>query len=242
MTKENLQKRYDELFPDDSVKAKAFDEIAKQYYFCNFGTMQKADIEVLLFSLYIDQILEKSEENMQTYSDYTLSKYLGVTQSRISTLKIKKELKYPYAGFDWKTSFSRIFNNARYENGKIKVHIPDRNLYLEIKNAIECKNGYVDILLNSNLLQVSPEYFIDLVFAISNDEDKENIIKELNKKYCGTQKLEEELESKSIGELVKDGAIDIGIETIYSLIESCIPVVGSTASKLLKKAFEIIRQ
>ncbi len=30
MTKENLQKRYDELFSDDSTKAKAFDEIIKQ--------------------------------------------------------------------------------------------------------------------------------------------------------------------------------------------------------------------
>ena len=116
----DAKQRYNELFPDDATKAKAFDEIAKQYYLCNFGTMQKADIDVLLFSLYIDQILAKTEQNMETYNDYTLSKYLGITQSRISTLKVKKELKYPYPGFDWRESFKHVLDKAQYENGKIK--------------------------------------------------------------------------------------------------------------------------
>ena len=58
----NSQQRYNELFPNDAIKAKAFDEIAKQYYFCNFGTMQKSDSDVLLFSLYIDQILKQTEK------------------------------------------------------------------------------------------------------------------------------------------------------------------------------------
>lgn len=240
------QQRYNELFPDDATKAKAFDEIAKQYYFCNFGTMQKSDIDVLLFSLYVDQILNQTEENMDTYSDYTLSKYLGITQSRISTLKVKKELKYPYPDFDWKESFLRVLENARYENGKIKVHIPDKNLYLEVKNAIECKKGYIDVSLNTHLLQVPPEYFIDLVLEISDDENKEKMkkdfIKELNEKYHNTQKLEENFESKSIGELIKDNIINIDPDDICDLIKSCIPGIGGITICMLKIVLKLIKQ
>lgn len=62
--------------------------------------MQKTYFETLLFSLYLDHILDISEDDMNTYSDYTLSKYLGITQSKVSNLKVKKELQYPYAKFD----------------------------------------------------------------------------------------------------------------------------------------------
>lgn len=75
MNEDELKRRYSELFPSDKEKADAFDKIAEQFYFCNFGTMQKSDIETLLFSLYLDRILEMSEEDMQSYSDYILSKY-----------------------------------------------------------------------------------------------------------------------------------------------------------------------
>lgn len=236
MNKFNSQERYDELFPDDTTKAKAFDEIAKQYYFCNFGTMQKADIDVLLFSLYLNQILDQTEENMQTYSDYTLSKYLGIPQSRVSALKVKKELKYPYPGFDWKKSFNRICENARYENGKIIIHIPDRNLYLELKNYIESAGGYVEAKLNSNLLQVTPPYFIDLVLAVSDETDREEMRKSLKEQLIKKNVDVEFFEKQSIGDFLKSSSVDIGISVISEIISSCIPGVGPIIGKILKNA------
>ena len=61
MSVDNL---YNEIFTTDD-KAKAFDEIAKCYYDRNFGTMSKSDLEVLLFSIYIDRILDKIIKMMQ---------------------------------------------------------------------------------------------------------------------------------------------------------------------------------
>lgn len=174
--------KYQELFSDEKSKAKAFDLIAQNYYFGNFGTMQKSDFDVLMFSIYLERILEQSEEDMNAYSDYELSKLLGITQSRVSRLKVKKQLKYPYTGFDWKRSFQRVSKNARYENGKIKIHIPDKNLFLELQNAIEKEGGYVEIQLNSKLLQVSPEYFVDLMAAVSEEKDRKIIRKKLRDK------------------------------------------------------------
>lgn len=183
---------------------------------------------------------------MDTYSDYTLSKYLGITQSRISTLKVKKELKYPYPDFDWKKSFLRVLENARYENGKIKVHIPDKNLYLEVKNAIECAGGYIEVQLNINLLQVSPEYFIDLLLVVSNELDRNEMRKILKTKLGDNINAEDmeflQAESKqSILDYFKNNAINIGTDLICNILNAYIPVVGPVMSETLKKLVKIIK-
>ena len=236
-----LEERYKNLFPSDKEKAAAFDEIAKQFYFCNFGTMQKSDIETLLFSLYLDRILDMSEEDMQSYSDYTLSKYLGITQNKVSALKVRKELKYPYPKFDWKKSLARISENARYENGKIKIHIPDKNLYLEIKNAVESMGGYVEVQLNSTLLQVSPEYFLNLMVVISDGKNKDAFCKKLKEEFH-KQKFEiEEIEAESIGTILKERGGDIAVEVVIDIIKACIPVAGPAVGPIISNVVRAIK-
>jgi hypothetical protein len=67
------------------------EKIASNFYNRNFGTMAKSDFEILLFSCYIEHCLDKN----LPFDDYTLAEKLGITPSRISSLKLKKELKYP---------------------------------------------------------------------------------------------------------------------------------------------------
>ena len=130
MKKENAKSFYEQLFSNDAGeedlagKAKAFDQIAEKYYFGNFGSVGKSDLDVLMFSIYIERILNKSQDNFSTYSDYTLSKQLGITQTRISNLKVKKELQYPYEDFNWRKRLADISQNAIYDEGRIKLHIP----------------------------------------------------------------------------------------------------------------------
>ncbi len=183
MTRNEAKERYNQYFSTAEGKAIAFDKIAERYYFANFGTMSKSDLETMLFSIYLDQILDQHESEMESYSDYTLSKALGITQSKISSLKVKKELLYPYSGFDWRKSFARISENVNYENGKIMLHIPDRNLYLEVKHEIETSGGYVETQLSANLLQIRPEYFLDLMVAISEEKDRNRLRKEIREEF-----------------------------------------------------------
>ena len=90
-TRANMQHYY-ELFPDDHTKAAAFDRLARHFYDANFGTMAKADIEVFMFSEYIERILANEDCNFRDYSDYALSKWLGIPQSRVANLKVKNSL------------------------------------------------------------------------------------------------------------------------------------------------------
>lgn len=239
MTYQFSREKYQNLFPTDKEKADAFDQIAEQYYMCNFGSMSKADFDVLMFSIYLDRILEASEADINSYSDYRLSKLLGITQSRISSLKVKKELKYPYAGFDWKQSFLRLSTNARYENGKIKINIPDKNLYIEIKNFIESNGGFVETQLSPSLLQISPEYYLDLMYEMVNEEKKPEIRKsianEMKKWKIDPSGFEDK--HKSIGTTLKESVSDNSSDLICGLLEI---IVGSSIAPLAKPVGEII--
>ena len=170
------EKKYKDLFSDDA-KIAAFDKIAEKYYYQNFGSMSKSEFDVLMFSIYIEQILEKDEENFNAYSDYTLSKLLGITQSKVSSLKVKKQLTYPYEKFEWKRSFERVLKHARLEGNNICVYIPDKNLFLELKNIIEINGGFVDTQLNPKLLKISVGDFLSLLYEMEKEDDKADIKK-----------------------------------------------------------------
>lgn len=73
-------------------KVELFNRIAERYYNHNFGTMLKADMDTLIFSAYIEHCLK----NGLPYDDYSLSIALGITESRVRSLKERKQLQYPY--------------------------------------------------------------------------------------------------------------------------------------------------
>ena len=199
---EKFWDRYNEIFDSDEKKAEAFDKIAKNYYLGNFGSIQKSDIDVLMFSLFIEGILDKTENDVNSYSDYTLAKQLGITPSRVSNLKQKKQLQYPYDKFDWRLSFRRCCDNARADGNKIKINLRDINLYYEIRNQIDEHGGYVETSLTRNLLVISLGDFLQLVEQIMSEDEKSQL-KEQIKEKCGADKeLLAELEKEKISKVV----------------------------------------
>lgn len=231
------EEKYQELFDSVEKKAEAFDKIAEVYYMNNFGSMSKSDFDTLMFSIYIDEILKNSEDDFNSYSDYTLSKYLGITQSRVSSLKVKKELKYHYDGFDWKKSLKRISENVRFENGKIKLNVRDKNLYYELKNVIEENGGFVDIQLNSTLLMVSPEYFVDLMLYIEEDQCREQIREQLRTELKKHSIDAEYLENQSFSEILKEQTVNLGMKALCEIIGNCIPVAGPVVSIIMENVW-----
>lgn len=244
------KKMYEKLFSDNEKKAEAFDKIAEKYYSCNFGTMSKSEMDLLMFSEYLDRLRDISGNNMNAYSDYELSKQLGITQSRVSSLKERKELIYPYEESNWIMSLCQITQYARYDNEMIVLPINDKNLYLEIKNAIEKKGGYVEVQLNSKVLKIMPEYYFQLLMEISdevmdnNSKDilKERMIKEIKNRSGKNQKIIEEFEKKELSENIRE----LGWQTTKDILEDLVKknyldcaadVIGA-----LMQVLKIIRQ
>ena len=148
-------------------KVKLFDKIAEHYFDGNFGSMSKVDLETLLFSEYMNYCID----NNLKYDDYTLSKELGITQSRIRSLKERKELKYPYARDHWKEAFLKASKNAKPDknNKYIKMIIEDVNVMNEVRNYIEERGWYDECTLNRKLLCIPIGCYVDV---FSSDEEE----------------------------------------------------------------------
>ena len=233
---DDLRKKYESIFGNVELKAQAFDKIAENYYFGNFGSMQKSDIDVLMFSIFIEGILDQTEEDINTYSDYTLAKQLGIPQSKVSTLKVKKQLQYPYAGFDWKRSFERMCGNARYESGKIRINLRDRNLYYELRNQIDERGGYVEATLTSNLLVISVPDFYDLVRTFMSDDEKKMLQEEIKKKYHEDSQFCEEFEKEPFGKTLQAKCGDVLIDVLCEVIKQIAPVPVGIGIDILRTA------
>lgn len=165
-------------------KIAIFDKIEQHYFIRNFGSMTKADFETLLFSEYIEHRIK----NRLPFDDYSLSKELGITQSRIRALKERKELKYPYNDFTWQTSFAESVKNAKYDANDhyVKMIIQDINVMNEVRNFIEINGWYDECSLNKKLLRIPLDCFVEICYQNEqfNDvfsEETKNTIKKISK-------------------------------------------------------------
>lgn len=197
-------------------KAKMFDEIAKHYYQRNFGSFSKSDIDLLMFHFFLEKEINKNTNNngllnYNSVSDYKISKELGITQQRVKSLKIKKQLIYPIE-YSWQESLAALLKNARFdrETQKIILTIPDPNLLIEIQNYVEEQGGYIATQFNSKLLQIRVEYFIELVILVEGSVTSKNkIIKALKESIAESNKNESIFDEKNIGKSLLEAGVNI---------------------------------
>ncbi len=173
----------------DAEKIKNFDELSKLFYEKNFCHMSKTDLDLLMFKFYYDKVMEASTDNngiidYSKCSDYKISKELGITQQRVRSLKVRKELIYPNESYNWKNQLASLVHNAKYDEGtrKIIITVRDPNLMAEIRNYIEELGGYDETQLNSKILQIRVEFYIELALLLGEKEENQDaIVKKLKK-------------------------------------------------------------
>lgn len=234
--------KYGELFsPED--KTAAFDMVAEQFYERNFGRMTKSDFETLMFNLYIERCMKTGK----CYDDYTLSKELGITQSRVRSLKVKAELQYPSKEFKWENRFVERIPFARYDKGLVKVHIPDVNVLMELRNYIEQRGWYDEYQLNPKLFQCKLDVFVELCNSFEDTsaiELEENVKKKLKKlqRECEGENEQSALNRIISGDIkggLKELAVTAGKDIFIDAL-GLIPFGGlaGTAFKYLTKVIE----
>lgn len=223
-------------------KEKMFTEIAELFFNKNFGQLSKSDMELLMFRFYLEKLVSNSIKKDGTIdynkcSDYKISKELGITQQRVRNLKVKCQLKYPME-YNWQKALASLTSNARYDQKthKITLNIPDPNLYLEIQNFIEEHGAYVEKQLNSKVLQLRIEYYIDLILSFEDGDSRKKIIKKLKEHFKSASKNETSFDESNIGKSLIDGVVNI--TTIAASITGLISpqnVVGSALIGLLQR-------
>lgn len=140
----------------DKEKIDLFDKFSERYFNRNFGTLLKAYIDTLIFSAYIEHCLD----NGLPYDDYTLSNQLGITETKVRSLKERKQLQYPYDKYDWKEAFVALIPNAKYNDLKrlVQINIGDVNLLKDVRNFVYSNGWYDEFQLNPKLFQCSLEF------------------------------------------------------------------------------------
>lgn len=199
----------------EEEKAKNFDVIAARFYEANFGEMQKPDIELMMFNFYFQKLVKQNIDedgaiDYQEISDYKISQDLGITQKRVSNLKVKNQLKNPIE-YDWKVSFSKMTQNARYDkrSGKIVVSIPDPNLRAEVEHYLETMGSCVEKQFDGKVLKIRPEYYIDLILSLEQESDREKIVKKLKREFKEAGKEEKAFDEKNIGKSLIDASLGL---------------------------------
>ena len=229
MEKENY---YEKLFINNEVKATAFDKIAKKYFYGNFGTMSKSDFETLLFSEYFD-VVKENYKNSFDYSDYELSKQLGISQSKVTNLKIRKELQYPNEKSNWwKDELLKLSKNAKYDKGKVRLCILDKTVFLEAKNAVEKNGSFIEMTLTNNLLQLDTVDYILLMTECSDNKDE---IFKLFKKELKIQNNTNETWSSVLKKQINN-------EFVKTLVEKSINLLPAVCGGVLSIAMNAINK
>lgn len=225
---------------NDEEKIELFDEIVSQFYNSNFGQLSKSDMELMMFNIYIKKMISENRSSDGTIdyrccSDYKISQDLGITQQKVRNLKVKNQLINPI-DYDWKAALAKLTENARYDRstGKIVINIPDPNLFIEIQNFIEDQGAFVEKQLNSKILQLRVEYYIDLIVSLEPDVTRKKIIVELKKQIKAEGKDDKLFDDNNIGKSLLETTANI--TTVVANISSLVSpenLIGVALMKLL---------
>ena len=155
----------------DEEKITAFNQIADRYFNKNygpFGSFPKANMDVLMFLIY----LEHCKNAGQPTDDYALSNELGISQSRIRSLKMNIALQYAN-GLEsgWKESFAECAKSVRYDPAKqlVKMTIPEVTVLTDLRHFIVQNGLYDEYQLNPRLFQCRLDVFIELCGLLEGD-------------------------------------------------------------------------
>lgn len=223
----HYNEEYEKLFANFD-KTKAFDKLAELFYDRNFATTSKSEIDLLMFSFYLDATISTytNEQNVLDYTqttDYQIGQQLGITQEKVRNLKVKKQARYPVK-FDWKKSFETIRSNIRLDNKRIIIPISDPNLQIEIRNYINENGGFVDVESSKDYLRIRIEYYLMLMYYTLDIEDKKAFRKEMKKQLSANNVDEKAFDDENKKEMAKDmislvnGGLDI-VKKVISIFE-----------------------
>lgn len=211
-----------------------FSEIKKRCLDRNFGTLSKSEFDLMLFHYYL---VNKQEEVGSRYvSDYDIGRDLGLTIQRVRSLREREALKWGLKD-DWKKSFKKCLERARYQSKDkvITIPIPDVNVIKEVRNLLESRWLFDDYHSNPKVFQCRCEVLVAICLNLvdeSNDEFCKSILDVLSKG-----------DDKDIVRVIREmkhpvwtGASKVAIKTALNALKSFLsvyPVLGDACGGLI---------
>lgn len=217
---------YDRILLYNMIHEDKYSEFSKfflnQYFGKGFGSMNKTDIEILIFHA-LQQFGTIAE-----MSDFEVCRLLRISESKVKRLRYESSIVYgEQSDKELKIRLYNYLSSARIlkEKGYIQFSIEDKFLRNWFYSKVKAIKGFADTSYNSEIVKISNQTFAD-------------VLKELYKvKECFERFVEQ---GENVGELNRlgfDSANDFtekisqGTASVTSIVEllklfSAIPVLA----------------
>ena len=141
-------------------QAKFASEFIDKYLSRGFGSMNKNDVEVLLFTLF------KRDGVLADKSNFELAKMLHITEAKVKRLAYESEIVY---GETEEKVLQKRFLDLLYktkiqvENGTLRFVVEDKYLRSTIYETLKQNGYYIDSSFNSEIVSVKKEALVFLL-------------------------------------------------------------------------------
>lgn len=186
------------------------EEFAKVYFTRGFGSMNKNELEVLIFHLL------KKHGDIDRKSNFQLACDLHLPESKIKRLAYEAELLYGVSDkTEFQTRFLELLGNAKIqkENGTLRFVVEDKFLRSIIYEDLKQAGYYLDSSFNSEIVSIQKEALVALLDLYFKEEHKSDILEAYKKVRRDAKKADGEgLSFKEMMSIVFDKALDKGVE------------------------------
>lgn len=134
--------------------------------FERFGSMNKGDYEVALFTLLL-------RSGWSEMSDFDISRALKLTETKVKRLRYESNLVYPLED-NMKDQLKAQLKKAKYkltDSNKIQFIISDKLLRLYANNVLEQEGSFADSSFNASVVSVTPEDLVLLINFVADQKD-----------------------------------------------------------------------
>ena len=207
-------------------KDKLFDRVKQAELFSKrFGSFSKADYEVLMFTVYLDSLKEPAH-------DYDISLDLGITETKVRSLRVKSQLLYPRE-IHWVNELALSLEHGVYDSGTITITIEDPSVWNRIRHEVESQYGMIGLSLNSKQLMLPVESF--LILAACAEQDPDEVLQRLNNELLEHEALEKSIHKQRFGSRFLKGVNDIGtvVQNVAAIYSVGAPIINAVL-KLVK--------
>lgn len=197
-------------------------DVIDKYLERGFGSMNKNDFEVFIFSKLLDGSL-KNNLNFSEKSNYEISLALKIPESKVKRLRYEAELRYKSnIEEESRTAFWKAMEKVHFRKDGEKLSFVIENVsvrkFLDFK--LKQDGRFSDSSFNSEIIVVSKEDFIYLIEKILTKEEEENILKKIKSKTTISEVLKSVLNSlsKEIKEQAVSKIVSFTLESIIKML------------------------
>lgn len=186
-------------------------DFLQQYMLGGFGSMNKTDVEILVFHL-----LRKYSSLNGIKSQQDLSLALRIPVSKISRLCYESNLRY---GDDsnreqtFKDSLIPILMEAHFnvENNRVRFAVEDKFIRLQLQAKMKEIHGFADSSFNSEVVSISIPDFVEFYSTVFPEDAKmlEVAVNKATKESKNPKSSFAEKLSSYLKQLSTDGSIQV---------------------------------